>query len=81
MSIEKLDNCSTSNTSIKYMVFEEANQLTYLVDKVCRLREKDMSFKDDELTSPPLRATKTKYEEVIKYISNFMALPNDNSNF
>ena len=80
MPLEECNNCSVSTNSGKYRAFEGANQLTYLADKVCRLKEDDLAFKDDKLSAPVLTVTESTYMEVIKQISNFMALPNNEPN-
>ena len=80
LPMEKFDGWSAAINSDKYRAFQGDNQLTYLADKVCRLKEDDLLFKGDQLSSPLLKVTESAYMEVIKQISNFMKLPNDDCN-
>ena len=80
LPMEKFDGWSAAINSGKYRAFQGATQLTYLADKVCRLKEDDLLFKGDQLSSPLLKVTESAYMEVIKQISIFMKLPNDEPN-
>ena len=80
LPIEQFSNWSEAISSGKYRAFNGATQLIYLADKVCRLKEGDLLFTDDKLSLPLLMVTENAYKEVIKQISNFMALPNDEPN-
>ena len=80
LPMEQFSNWSGAINSGKYRAFDGATQLTCLADKVCRLKEDDLLFTDDKLSLPLLTVTEKAYEQIIKHISNFMKIPNDDPN-
>jgi hypothetical protein len=64
----------------KYQAFQGSNELTVIVDKVTRLREKDLIFHGQQVEKPLLILPPERYKELVEEIKKFMMIPNNEDN-